>query len=152
MKNFAVSFMLLFAYVAVFPEESPTLSIHDFVGTYRLVRIENPWLSDEVREKVNSGLLPYHNTFVIGEDYWILGNDTPDKTSFVLEEIDEEGVVGHGARHGTTLLSGVFLDVPRIFNHVFHVSIGPIQFIEVFDCNTVAFMRESSWLLYKRVE
>jgi hypothetical protein len=152
MKNFAVSFILLFVCVAVFSEESPTLSIHDIVGTYRLDRIENPWFSDEVREKVNNVITSQRSTFVIGEDYYI---SRGFRVEVVFSTVEIVGIKGARyvpeSRANLSEFRHLFMDIPRLFDSVI-VNNGSPLVIEVFDYDTVVIESENSYLLYRRVE
>ena len=135
-----------------FSQENRPLSIHDFIGTYRLEKIEDPWHSDEVREEIYSELVPSHNTFVIGDDYYILGgfkNETP----FAIKRIEEDGVVPMfpiRAKYITSESSGLFLDIPRLFDSVFECG-GGIWVVEPLDYDTVVITLRFSYLLYRRV-
>ena len=154
MKTLPISVILSCFYLfAVFPEESPTLSIQDFVGTYRLDRIENPWLADDVREEINKELIPSHNIFVIGEDYYVLGGFRKE-TSFSVGKIEEEGFVPMRPAHityDTSKLTGLFWEIPHLFDSVFKCG-GRIWVIEPLDYDTVVIHLRSSYLLYKRVK
>ena len=155
MKNFAVSFLLLFACVAVFPEESPTLSIQDIVGTYRLERIENPWMSDEVRERVNSRINRMYTTMEIGEDYFITA-DIRSMEQVTFEVVEKGGALQLDIIETYTygLSEGSFLFPeysPRLFDSIF-VARPYLFVIEVLDYNTLVTYLEGSYLLYRRVE
>ena len=148
------SIILLVCPVYGFSQENRPLSIPDFVGTYRLDRIENPWFSDNVREQLNEDFTRLNNTFVIGKDYYKLSSSITE-TPFQIREIDEEGIVRNfnnpKLNHPTSGARGLFPGYPRLFNSAL-VCYGSIWVIEVLDYDTVVIHYRGSYLLYRRVE
>jgi hypothetical protein len=145
--------LLLFGYSWAFSQENRPLSISDFIGTYRLEKIEDPWHSDEVREEIYSELVPSHNTFVIDEDYYVLGG-FKEETVFAVKKIEEDGLVPMNPAKTSQYTSesmDVFLDIPRLFDSVFTCG-GGIWIIEPLDYDTVVIKLRFSYLLYRRVE
>jgi len=129
------------------------LSIHDIAGTYQLDRIENPWLEDDVRENIKRELIPSHNIFIIGKDYYILAGYKME-TDFIVRKIEEEGFVpmepAKISKH-TSEFYMLFPEIPRLFDRVF-TCYGRIWVIEVLNYDTVVIMVSNSFLLYRRVE
>ena len=146
--------MFLACSFAAFSQESQKrpLLIHDFIGTYRLDRIENSWLADDVRERINEELIPSHDIFVIGDDYYILGGFR-EETVFFVSKI--EGRAGERyipkSRDYLSEMMGIFLDIPRLFDSAFECG-GGIWVIEPFDYDTVVIHLRNSYLLYRRVK
>jgi len=133
--------------------KSRPLSIHDIAGTYQLDRIENPWLEDDVRENIKRELIPSHNIFIIGKDYYILAGYKM-KTGFIVRKIEEEGFVPMEPAkisHNTSEFYMLFPEIPRLFDRVF-TCYGRIWVIEVLNYDTVVIKLSNSFLLYRRVE
>ena len=156
MKNFAVSFMLLFAYVAVFPEESNQLSASDIIGTFRLDRIEQNWaISDAGRiEEDLKRIFELLEILEIGEDYYILGDYPKYETAFEVVRIEENMAVSRPWWKREEYVSAFypfFLEYRRHFDSVITTH-GFVSMIEVFDSDTIVIQQFNAWLLYKRVK
>ena len=151
----SVSLLLLCSHAGLAGEMTP-LSIHDIVGTYQLDRIENPWLSEEVRVEINREINERYSTCIIGENYHTIGGFT---TEAIFETRKIEGRAGERYVSETyqalSETMWVFMDIPRVFNSVIVRTNprGPIVFvIEVFDYDSLVIFSSSSYLLYRRVK
>jgi hypothetical protein len=153
MKNFTVCFTLLFVCVAVFPEESPTLSRLDIIGTFRLEKIEQDWRGDA--EWIEESLKWFDDMtlFEIREDRYILGPFEHESQFQVEGTIVGDGAIYiPGAKYYyRSDFSGHFPEYPRMFKSVI-VPWGYIPAIEVLDYDTLVIYLNNAWLLYKRVE
>ena len=154
MKNFAVCFMLLFVCVAVFPEESPTLSHRDIIGTFHLEKIEQDWRKSASEIEESLKWFDDKQLLEIREDCYILGPYEYETSFTVAGTIVEDGAIymGRDSReYYRSDFGGYFPEYPRIFKSVI-VAGGYFPVIEVLDFNTLVIYLHNAWLLYKRVK
>ena len=153
MRNFAICFLLLFVCVAVFPDESPTLSHRDIIGTFHLEKIEQSWRKSASEIEESLRWFDEFKIFEIREDRYILGPYEYESQFQVEGNIIEDGAIDipGSIPYYRSDFTHQFSEYPRMFKSVI-VPWGYIPAIEVLDFNTLVIYLNNAWLLYKRVE